>query len=762
MGGAAPSNLTGRGVPTSPFRRSTGLLSLALLALGAVAVYVWRARAKDAVRLETARQRLDAPPVDAATARVCSRAEIAPAPATDRPGRSAPPNRSRARGSSIVASGALIALLTVPAATATETVRAQLAKPTIWAVDVSPSQAVQLSRATLLSWRADGINSVVLETKVIGRATASTIASTARRAGLTVIALDGSTGACRVAVAGSLCATTATSPLQAVRLARRHTQASVVAVHLLEPSSIRFLRAASSTGALVLAIPPLNSPSSFPERSWQQATVITASTPSLGLAVLPPPALSPGALAKFFTILSGAKTAPAWLTAHAAHGSTTTAATTTTSHTLPAATITSTHTTGTGSFHPASATLPHTTTTTSGGSSGNTTSSATTTLAARTTTSPTSTSSSSGSGTGATGTVASGTCNAGKYMSRNVKAVFATAALCAAGAGAAAVVTTQTTSPASQATTTTATSTDVSNGVAAANVWVSTKGNDRTCGRNANAAPDPGGATDCATFNGASSIAQPGDVIGVACGTYPNQDITTAPGVAPAITFASASPRCAVVGTGSAASVLGNGLFVDASYVTIDGFKVNGSLQNGNPTTCTNGVTLDHDSIVNSTSNRFYSQGASNFYYAANSIGPMDDSPGNGDQNWIYGCSKTTAASGTFSGNTIHDVMDSSPGAHVNGLYLDGGTNGVTIAGNRFENIAQSDLALDLDTGSNSNITVTNNFFDAPCSHPGAVYAGDDSQCGAIAAVRITTCGNGSYTSSNVVIRNNTLNGFFR
>ena len=139
-------------------------------------------------------------------------------------------------------------LFAVPAASARHLSRSPAGPQTLWAVDVTPWQAANLTSATIASWRAKGINSIVLETKLVGKAAATRVAALAIRGKLTVIALDGKHGACHVALTGSACAMTATSARQALSLARTHGRDSVIAVHLSGPNSVRFLRTLTNTG----------------------------------------------------------------------------------------------------------------------------------------------------------------------------------------------------------------------------------------------------------------------------------------------------------------------------------------------------------------------------------------------------------------------------------------------------------------------------------------------------------------------------------
>ena len=483
MEGAAPSRRNGR---ASPPRTSTsgGVSGWALLIVAAIGVYAWRKYEANKTRPTTATNgavRVGVPAASDAEANV----------AVIHRGRGSASHRESGRAEAHIRSGfagrqlafaallGLVVLFAVPAASARHLSRSPAGPQTLWAVDVTPWQAANLTSATIASWRAKGINSIVLETKLVGKAAAARVAALAVRGKLTVIALDGKHGACHVALAGSACAMTATSALQALSLARTHGRDSVIAVHLSGPNSVRFLRTLTTTGARVLAIPPLSMHPSFTGTAWETAIAIAATTPTLGLAVHVQTSTPSSQLTRFLALLSSTSSVPAGISAVTTG--------------LPAPTRTAPRTSP-----PLLAPAP------SPGSSG-----------------------SSGSASLTVPSVS--LCYAGRSVSLKFKAVFAAAA-CAVGAG----VAVTSSGPPGGSGTSTGGVTTTANG---ANIWVSTSGSDGTCTRSGSPIPDPGGGNDCATFDGAAMKASAGDVIGVACGTYTGQSITVSPGVPPAITF---------------------------------------------------------------------------------------------------------------------------------------------------------------------------------------------------------------------------------
>ena len=722
---AAPPNRPRRVSTKRASTPSGGVPGWALLILTAIGIYAWR---KYEVNKTSTTATNGADTVGAAVATDAA-ADLA---ATYR-GSSSPSDREWGHAAASVRSGfagragtfagqlALVALLSVPSATAGQAVRVATARhtvpaatarhtvpaiaarrsshaaalrSTVWAVDVTPSLASKLTPATIASWRARGINSVVLETKLLGKRAAARAAALAIRGNLRVIGLDGSHGACHVVLVGSTCATTATSALHALRLARTHGRDTVVAVHLSEPSSVRFLRTTRKSGARVLAILPLSVHTSS-GAAWQKAIAITATTPTLGLAIHQQTTMS-----GFLALLSSSSSAPASVSPAAA---------------------------GTA---PPTATGKPATPTPQPGSSG-------------------------GSGNASASVPSGVVCYGTRSVSpKVVKATFA-AAVCAAGVGTAVTVSGLPGSPSPQSTAPTTNAGGDSN----ANIWVSTTGNDSSCTRSASPIADSGGGADCASFNGASSIAHAGDTILVGCGSYDTQTINTAPDAAPAIVFAPATPGC----------VTANGLNIEASYVTVENLTNTGYFDIGN-STCLNGGALSNVSLIGGSARRFYITDVANFLISGVDFGPLVN-----DQNYMNGCPLTTGIdnSGVFTNNTIHDLLQSDPSVHASAIYMDGENNGVTISNNKIENSTQADLSLDVGPicnpavysncrpwRGNKNILIKNNVFDTPCSHA-SDFPVDDAACGPQGTIRVVSCSR-SFTSvindqQNITIINNTL-----
>jgi len=342
--------------------------------------------------------------------------------------------------------------------------------------------------------------------------------------------------------------------------------------------------------------------------------------------------------------------------------------------------------------------------------------------------------------------------------------------------------TTSPTTPAPAAPTTTAVTTTATSSpgagapsggvVGSANVWVSLLGSDSSCGRSASLVADPGGGRDCASFNGALAVAHAGDEVAVECGSYGSQTLTGGPAVAPAVVVAPTTPGCVTIGSAAPQDVSSwNAIVFETSFVTVQNLVVKGQLNIGGAAfTCRSAIATDHDSWLNNTAYAFSIQGGTNIDVEGNSFGPhvFQSSDPYDTQNYLYGCGSSWPghpASGVFAHNTIHDTITSCSGCHINGIYLAGDDDQLTIADNKFLNLAQDDLAISPapELGNVTNVTIENNVFGAVCAHDIALFPGDNSACGdnPVGAVQFQAICNGGAYAQNVVIRNNTLDGTF-
>jgi hypothetical protein len=89
---------------------------------------------------------------------------------------------------------------------------------------------------------------------------------------------------------------------------------------------------------------------------------------------------------------------------------------------------------------------------------------------------------------------------------------------------------------------------------------------------------------------------------------------------------------------------------------------------------------------------------------------------------------------------------------HMEGVHLEGASH-VTIRRSRFENLAQFDLSVQPEGGGTiGGLTLENDVFDAPCSHPDA-----SDVCGAINAVALQCYGNQAGFTAPTLVRFNSM-----
>ncbi|MGD0244028.1 MAG: right-handed parallel beta-helix repeat-containing protein [Streptosporangiaceae bacterium] len=231
------------------------------------------------------------------------------------------------------------------------------------------------------------------------------------------------------------------------------------------------------------------------------------------------------------------------------------------------------------------------------------------------------------------------------------------------------------------------------------------------------------GLTNCA--NAPSNCSYPGPAnTGVPAGTtlkaVPAQ-VSSGPGWS----YSAATNTVVVTTKGTVLSDLSiTGLLqVNASNVTVNDVKVVTSATFGISLTHTAGVTIENSTISgqNSTTGRVGS--------AIDDV--YGDSTGMTIQNDNISSFRTAIqiSSGLVTGNYIHDPGYVA-GDHTNGIYVNGGTQPLTISGNTiFDSLGQTD-AINLDAGTPgpaapvANKTITNNFL-AGGSY--TIYGGDAS-----------------------------------
>jgi len=282
----------------------------------------------------------------------------------------------------------------------------------------------------------------------------------------------------------------------------------------------------------------------------------------------------------------------------------------------------------------------------------------------------------------------------------------------------------------------------------AANVYVATNGNDATCIRN-------DAAKACLTLSRAYTMAQGGDTIEVAAGTYGSQ---TLPSLAKGTSIIMVKPA-------TGASVTLNDLKVNASYVEVQNMKVllgvsvKPALDNGKPSD-THHVTLRN---VNSR-NLFIV--AEDVLVKGGDFGGFDacvsGNPEDIVQIWdIEGADKVWRASNrvTLDGVTVHDITDrnnecagtSHATWHVDGLQILSGSN-ITIRNSLFYNNATSNIIARPFRDKLENLVIENNFFQS-VTHPGiSINLGTDPAPGATESTDVLG-------GTNNVVRHNTILG---
>jgi hypothetical protein len=278
-------------------------------------------------------------------------------------------------------------------------------------------------------------------------------------------------------------------------------------------------------------------------------------------------------------------------------------------------------------------------------------------------------------------------------------------------------------------------------------IAVAPSGDDGSCVRGKISKP-------CATFNKAYSIAQCGDIVQVAAGSYDNQTLDATPAgsrcTKTRIVFRPTSGAHPTVNHISFGPVSGGPRSDAAHNVVLSGFRVTwgivmwGDVEN---------VTLDHID-----GGSFFIDGGSNITIRNSDWGPCTPSGLFAGQ--FAGCRHYylgDPASGQprlvhvngflLEGNTFHDMLIDVPGAHWECLWVAGGTN-VTIRGNTFSNCETSAISMG-DQGDDANIagtwTIEDNWF-ASC--PGGTAGGDGPYC-----LNITSLP----SAATITVRNNSF-----
>lgn len=217
----------------------------------------------------------------------------------------------------------------------------------------------------------------------------------------------------------------------------------------------------------------------------------------------------------------------------------------------------------------------------------------------------------------------------------------------------------------------------------------------------------------CRTFDRAYHLAQPGDVVAVAPGTYPAQTVTADPAkYSPAVVF---EPQDGDVRV-AALTILGS--YVEFDDLTIVGvWYVGNNSTNAPQSTQPTGVTLRDVNAAD-----FFITGASNVSVLGGRIGPYVDNAAQ-----IKSCDgcRYVPQHITIDGVTFHDFTRASSGVHMECLHVYPAQD-LAIRNSRFFNCAIFDVFLaNYGAGGDlRNITIENNVFDMPGSRAGALSQG--------------------------------------
>lgn len=203
-------------------------------------------------------------------------------------------------------------------------------------------------------------------------------------------------------------------------------------------------------------------------------------------------------------------------------------------------------------------------------------------------------------------------------------------------------------------------------------------------------------AAPCATFDRAYRAAGPGQVVELAAGSYPEQTVRPDP--------TKTSPLDVVFRPAAGAAVsVEEGLTVDGSHITFQGFTVNGDWLTDQ---VTNDVTF-RNLVVNGA---IFINSSTSISVIGGSVGGIQDyKPQFGA--WPPGTHSTNIL---VDGVTFHDITRTDPAIHVECLLV-GGIDGLVVRNSRFVNCGVFDLSIGEMNGSGPprNIVIENNFFGA-------------------------------------------------
>jgi ribosomal protein L24 len=212
----------------------------------------------------------------------------------------------------------------------------------------------------------------------------------------------------------------------------------------------------------------------------------------------------------------------------------------------------------------------------------------------------------------------------------------------------------------------------------------------------------------CQTFEAAYRAARPGEVVGVAGGSYPGQTFVhdAAKTGGPNVVFRPLT-RAAVTLTGK--------LNVWASYVTVRGMRI-GDVTVRPEDLPRNPPDVTSVRLENLDGRNFEIFSATNVSVVGGDYGPASDCGGaaGGSNNSIRKLTGTNPDRILIDGVTIHDIQSQDLGAcHLEGLAIFAGTH-VTVRNSKFYGNSIYDIFLQPNSGPISNVTMENNWFAAP------------------------------------------------
>lgn len=197
----------------------------------------------------------------------------------------------------------------------------------------------------------------------------------------------------------------------------------------------------------------------------------------------------------------------------------------------------------------------------------------------------------------------------------------------------------------------------------------------------------------CASFDRAYRAAQPGQIVELAAGEYPEQMINP--------DSSKTSAAHVLFRPAAGASVTVDGMTVDGSHITMQGFTVKGDWQTDQ---VTNDVTFRNLTV----NGGIFANSSSNISVIGGSVGGIQNyKPQIGA--WPPGTHNSNIL---IDGVTFHDVTRTDDSIHVECLLV-AGIVGLTVENSTFKNCGVFDLSIGELNGSGppANIVIQNNFF---------------------------------------------------